>query len=107
MADHAGVALEIDHDKVPFVSGARKYADMGTFAGGLFDNRSYFGPHVTFNETIDEAGRMMLFDPQTSGGLLLGVPEEQLEAFLKRATEEGQPVWEIGKVMEGKGIRVK
>ena len=107
MAEHAGVALEIDHDKIPFVSGARKYAELGAFAGGLFDNLSYFGPQVQFNEALDKPARLMLFDPQTSGGLLLGVPEEQLEAFTKRASETGQPVWTIGKVVEGKGIRVK
>ena len=80
---------------------------MGAFAGGLFDNRSYFGPRVQFDEALDEPAQMMLFDPQTSGGLLLGVPDEQLEAFAKRAEEAGQPVWTIGKVREGKGIRVK
>lgn len=107
MADNSGVALEIDHDQVPFVSGARKYAELGSFAGGLFDNQSYFGSQVQFNEGIDESARMMLFDPQTSGGLLLGVPEERMEAFTKRAGEAGQPVWRIGKAMTGKGIRVK
>jgi selenide,water dikinase len=107
MADNSGVALEIDHDQVPFVSGARKYAELGSFAGGLFDNQSYFGSQVQFNEAIDEPGRMMLFDPQTSGGLLLGVPEDILEAFTKHADEIGQPVWRIGKVRKGKGIRVK
>ncbi len=107
MADNSGVALEIDHDQVPFVSGARKYAELGSFAGGLFDNQSYFGSRVQFSESIDIPARMMLFDPQTSGGLLLGVPEERLTAFTKRADEAGQPVWKIGKVMEGKGIRVK
>jgi len=107
MAEGAGLALEIDYSKIPFVSGARKYAGLGTFAGGLFDNRSYFGPRVQFDEGIDEPARMMLFDPQTSGGLLLGVPEDQLEAFAKRADEMGQPVWPIGKVEAGKGIRVK
>ncbi len=107
MAEHAGVALEIDHDKVPFVGGARKYAEMGAFAGGLFDNLSYFGPRVEFNEALDEPAQLMLFDPQTSGGLLLGVPEDKLEAFTKRAAEVRQPAWIIGKVKEGKGIRVK
>ena len=107
MAEGADVALEINYGKVPFVSGARKYAELGTFAGGLFDNQSYFGPRVQFNETFDEPARLMLFDPQTSGGLLLGVPDEQLEAFTKRADELRQPVWTIGKVKEGKGIRVK
>ena len=107
MAGGAGLALEIDYSEVPFVSGARKYAELGTFAGGLFDNRSYFGPRVQFDEGIDELARMMLFDPQTSGGLLLGVPEGQLDAFTKRADELGQPVWPLGEVKIGKGIRVK
>jgi selenide,water dikinase len=107
MAESASLALEIDHSLVPFVSGARKYAELGTFAGGLFDNRSYFGPRVQFNETIDEPAQMMLFDPQTSGGLLLGVPESQFDVFKVRASELGQPVWPIGKVIAGMGIRVK
>jgi selenide,water dikinase len=107
MAEGADVALEINYGKVPFVSGARKYAELGAFAGGLFDNQSYFGPRVQFDEAFDEPARLTLFDPQTSGGLLLGVPDEQLEAFTKRADELGQPVWTIGKVKEGKGIRVK
>jgi selenide,water dikinase len=107
MAEGAGLALEIDHNEVPFVSSARKYAGLGTFAGGLFDNRSYFGPRVQFDEGIDEPSQMMLFDPQTSGGLLLGVPEGQLEIFKIRANELGQSVWPIGKVKAGRGIRVK
>ena len=50
---------------------------------------------------------MLLFDPQTSGGLLLGVPQEKLDAFMKRAKELDQPLWVIGKVKQGRGIQVK
>ncbi|MBI1854557.1 MAG: selenide, water dikinase SelD, partial [Chloroflexi bacterium] len=60
-----------------------------------------------FDETIDEQSQMLLFDPQTSGGLLLGVPREKLDSFQARAKELNQPVWVIGEVKEGKGIRVK
>ena len=49
---------------------------------------------------------MLLFDPQTSGGLLLAVPNPKLEAFLKRAREMDQPAWEIGVAVEGEGIDV-
>ncbi len=107
MAEAAGVALEIEYGKIPFVSCARKYAEKGAFAGGLFDNRSFFGARVEFVKKLEEPAEMLLFDPQTSGGLLLGVPREKLDAFTKRANELDQPVWIIGEVKAGKGIRVK
>jgi len=107
MAEAAGVRLEIDYEKLPFLNSARKYAGMGAFAGGLLDNRSYFGPRVEFNDKMDEPAQMMLFDPQTSGGLLLGLQSDRMEAFNRRAQELKQPFWIIGEVKEGNGIRVK
>ena len=58
---------------------------LWTFPGGASDNRLYFGPHVRFAPGIDEAAQMLLFDPQTSGGLLLAVPPAKLKALLARA----------------------
>jgi len=107
MANAAKVGLEIEFKRVPFVSCARKYAEKGAFAGGLFDNQSYFSKHVQFDEALDEKSQMLLYDPQTSGGLLLGVPQDKVEAFLKRAKELDQSAWLIGKVKEGREIQVK
>jgi len=107
MSQASGVALHFDYAQIPFVSGARKYAEMWAFPGGASDNRVYFGPHVTFDPSIDEAGQMLLFDPQTSGGLLLGVPQEKLAAFQDRARELDQPAWVIGEVRPGSGIEVR
>jgi selenide, water dikinase len=104
MANASGVSLQIEYEKIPLVSCAHKYAEMGAFAGGAFDNLSYFGASVKFARELDEASQMLLFDPQTSGGLLLGVPQEKLSAFLKRAEEIEQPAWVIGMVRQGKGI---
>jgi selenide,water dikinase len=106
MAEASGVALYFDYAQIPFVSGARKYAEIWTFPGGASDNRAHFGSHINFDPSIDEAGQMLLFDPQTSGGLLLGVPQEKLNAFLIRAKELDQPLWVIGEVGQGKGIKV-
>ena len=107
MARASGVSLQLKYGKIPFVSCARKYADLGAFPGGAFDNRAYFGADVKFAKELDEPSEMLLFDPQTSGGLLLGVPQEKLSAFQKRADELNQPVWVIGEVNSGKGIVVK
>ncbi len=107
MAQASGVRLDLNYQSLPFLESARKYARRGAFAGGLTDNRSYFGRHVQLPEVLDEPSEMMLFDPQTSGGLLLGVPAAKLEAFTQRALELEQPIWVIGDVKEGNGIRVQ
>jgi len=104
MADASGLSLHLEYDKIPFVSCARKYAEMGAFPGGAFDNRGYSSASVQLIKGLDEPAEMLLYDPQTSGGLLLGVPQEKLSVFLARAQEIQQPVWIIGKVHEGKGI---
>jgi selenide,water dikinase len=91
---------------MPFIRGARRYALEWIFPGGSYDNRRYFGPLVRFDPGIDEASQMLLFDAQTSGGLLLAVPPEKLAALLDRAAEVGLLLWEIGEVTEGNGIEV-
>ncbi len=106
MAEASGVSLQLEYEKIPLMSCARKYAEMGAFAGGAFDNRSYYRSSVVFKKELDEPAEMLLFDPQTSGGLLLGVPQDKLSSFLKRAEEIGQPAWVIGTAKDGKGIEL-
>jgi selenide,water dikinase len=106
MADASKVSLFIENSKLPLLSGANGYAQKGIFPGGAFDNLKHYGGKVRFDPALGEPAQMLLFDPQTSGGLLLGVPQEKLAAFMKRAEELSQPVWEIGEVRKGKGIEV-
>jgi len=106
MADASSVALNFELANIPFISCARKYAEKGCFAGGAFDNKMHFDSKVKFEDSIDEPNQMLLFDPQTSGGLLLGVPQVKLDAFITRAKELGQPVWVIGEARQGSGIQV-
>jgi selenide,water dikinase len=106
MADASGVSLKLELAKIPFISGARKYAEKGAFAGGAFDNKKHFQSKVKFANSIDESSQMLLFDPQTSGGLLLGVSREKLDSLLVSAKDLNQPVWVIGEVRSGSGIQV-
>lgn len=106
MTQASKVKFQLHFDKIPFISGARRYAEQFIFPGGASDNRLYFGFAVHFDPRLDEASQMLLFDPQTSGGLLLSVPADKLEAMLERARQLDLPLWVIGEVLEGEGIEV-
>ena len=106
LAQASGVGLRLFYETIPFITGARVYADQWTFPGGSSDNLSFFGPHVRFAAGVDEASQMLLFDAQTSGGLLLAVPPEKLNDFLTRADEIDQPVWMVGEAVDGDHIHV-
>jgi selenide,water dikinase len=106
MADASAVQLTFTFSHLPFVSCARKYAEKWTFPGGASDNQLYFGRNVRFAPEIDEASRMLLFDPQTSGGLLFALPANRRADLEILASELGQSYWVIGEVTEGRGIDV-
>ena len=107
MAEASGVSLQFNFAEIPFISGARKYAEQGIFPGGAFDNKKHFESSVEFGVSIDEPGQMLLFDPQTSGGLLLAVPREKVDSLLARAHEMQQSIWVVGDVAEGEGIKIR
>lgn len=106
MALASGLAFNIQFDQVPFLPEALPYAQQNIFPGGANDNREFYNPRITFDRALEDWQKMMLFDPQTSGGLLMAVPTEKLDAFLVRALEMQQPAWVIGKVAEGQGVHV-
>jgi selenide,water dikinase len=106
MAEASGVRVHFEYHKIPFISGARGYAEQFIFPGGAYDNRLYYGSNVHFDPALDEPSQMLLFDPQTSGGLLLAVPADKLDQLRSRATQLDQPIWVIGEVTPGKGIEV-
>jgi len=106
MASASGVGLRFEFHKIPFLKNARRYAEAGVFPGGAHDNHSYFGSHVTFAPGLDDASQMMLYDPQTSGGLLLSVAPEKLEPLIDRAAVLEQPIWMVGEVTGPGGIEV-
>jgi len=107
MAEGAGLGLQIRFEDIPLLSCAKKHAEAWRFPGGAADNKLYYSHHIQFDPGIPEAYEMLLYDPQTSGGLLLGVPEGQIEEFLKEAGARDCPAWVIGEVTSGDKIFVK
>jgi selenide,water dikinase len=106
MAHASGVGLSFNFGKIPILKGAQKYAQAWIFPGGSHDNKAFFGPHVSFAPQIDAPSQMLLFDAQTSGGLLLSVPPGKLEPMLTRAKELGAELWVVGEVIAGDSIDI-
>ena len=104
MIRNGDVAIHYNFDQIPFLDNYERYMEMGLFPAGAEENYQFYKHNVTFDQTIDENHQIMLFDPQTSGGLLLGVDTNQIDGFMKKAKEIDQAAWIIGEVQEGKGI---
>jgi selenide, water dikinase len=108
LARNSGVALRIVLERVPLLTGALEYARKNVFPGGLDRNRDYLlsTAAVRLAPQLEEAHARLLFDPQTSGGLLFALPEQAAAALRERFAVAGEPIWEIGRVEEGAGIDV-
>ncbi|EGO65722.1 selenide, water dikinase [Acetonema longum DSM 6540] len=90
MATASQVTVRIHSQAVPLFPQAREAAHMGLVPGGAYANRTYFGQRgVTVQPGVPEAVADLLFDPQTSGGLLLAVPAEQAESLVKALLQQG------------------
>jgi selenide,water dikinase len=86
LARESGVTLEIHAREVPLLPGARALA-LAHQAGGLKANRLAFELLVEYQGDLDEARRALLYDPQTSGGLLLLLPEPEAAPFVREVRE--------------------
>ena len=113
MAVASGVCLEIEADAVPLMPGARDYAEADLLPGGADRNQAYLEladdsgePRVTTAAGAAPAVVGLLFDPQTSGGLLFSAPESVAQGVQDAFATAGQPVWRIGRATAGRGVRV-
>jgi selenide,water dikinase len=77
LARGSGLELLIEAEKVPLLAGARALAEKGCLPGGAFRNLTYVEADTHFAEHLPYALKMLLLDPQTSGGLLMCVPADR------------------------------
>ena len=106
MAQKSRVRLRIYIERLPLLEGAVAYAEQQIFPGGTCSNQRMYEVAVDFAPQISEAMRMLLFTPETSGGLLVALPAEQLSRLEERFRAMGEPYWVIGEVVAGEGIQV-
>ncbi len=99
MAHLGHVGIRLAAGRLPWLPGARAYAEGGAFPGGTHRNFDYYHPWVKFDPALDAVLRNMLWTPETSGGLLIALPEEALPGFLNRHPEGRH----VGEIVDGDG----
>ena len=98
MVSRSEVAVTLDSKAVPFLPGALECSRMGVHTGGEGRNRDWAGPHVRFADGVDPDVAALLFDPQTSGGLLLAASPRKSRVLEAAFARDGVPLWRIGRV---------
>lgn len=93
------VSLEINYQSVPLLPGALDAVRAGMIPGGLNNNRDFIGDCVAFAANIPEENRVLLFDPQTAGGLLVAVAPNFLELAVELLHAQGVTAARIGRVI--------
>ncbi len=106
MADASGVAFQIELKQLPVLDGALDLARQGQTPGGTARNRDYLHDKVFLPKELSDEWEALLFDPQTSGGLLLPVPAAKLDALVHELDARSVAHWQIGQVVAGQGIHV-
>lgn len=100
MAVGSGISLEIDHGAIEYLPGAVQASRDGFHSGGLRNNREFIGECVAFRVGVQEEFRNLLFDPQTSGGLLVALDAEQADAAVNALAAREVSARRIGRVLE-------
>jgi selenide,water dikinase len=98
MAEASGVTLKLYKDKIPYIKEAKEYAEMGLVPAGAYNNRKYIQDKFEFKNT-PEWMKDILFDPQTSGGLLITCSKTESIKIMEELSELELPSAIIGEVI--------
>lgn len=100
IASASDVSIEIDSKEIPLIYDVMNLADEGFFAGGAYTNYEYLKNHVAFSKQLSENTKLLLCDPQTSGGIAMFVSKNKLKQVQMSLKESGLPYDVIGYVSE-------
>lgn len=84
MASGSGKSIELYTTKIPILNGALEYASLGIIPEGMYNNLEYLSDKFIYKNEIPQNMKDILLDPQTSGGLLISLPEKDAKEFISR-----------------------
>ena len=108
MIEGTDLVFVLDSTAMPLLPGLLGYAEAGFLPGGLHRNREYREPMVEYSARVPVPVRDALFDPQTSGGLMIAVPEKESERLVNAMRDAGvASATIVGIVERGKTAKVR
>ncbi|MGH7914842.1 MAG: selenide, water dikinase SelD, partial [Candidatus Binataceae bacterium] len=108
MADNSGVTLRIEESDLPLLPGALDCCREGMIPGGARRNREFYGARVKISDEVAPEMAEIFFDPQTSGGLLIALPEHHALALLSELQAGGNlEAAVIGRAVEQSGFAIE
>jgi selenide,water dikinase len=107
LATASSVLAEIEAAALPVYPRTREMADLGLIPAGSYNNRDYYRSQVLESASLQPQVLDLLADPQTSGGLLLAVPEARHRALLAALQKRGAGGWTIGRILASPAGRLR
>ena len=83
MTEGNDMSVILDSNSIPILDGALEYASEGLIPGGLYRNKNYAGSNCAVSKNVNQERADIMFDPQTSGGLLISLPKNEAELMVK------------------------
>ncbi len=103
MAKDTKLDMVIVHGKVPVMHRVKDIVASGIAPKGAHNNLEFFSRRATFSQNLSKGEKLIIADPQTSGGLLIALSRKSLNKFDRIAKKGKMPYWIIGEVVKGKG----
>lgn len=108
MVSASDVGAEINYDSVPLITGTWELADDLIIPAGTYRNHEYLSDSIIWGDGVEYEHQMILCDAQTSGGLLMTVPEERSVEFIKSLKEAGTlAAAYIGKIIKADDCKIR
>lgn len=100
MADGSGVTIELEYNALPLLPNVIEYANQGAVTGGANANQEYLADKISLPKGMDRPETDILYDAQTSGGLLIAIPADKAEAFEEAGRTRSVEFYRIGRVLD-------
>jgi selenide,water dikinase len=103
----SGKSIRVFSDHVPVIPEALKFAAMGFIPAGAYKNKEFRESMIDFSHAVTRSVQDVLFDPQTSGGLLIGIGRDRADALVKTLRDKGiSDTAEIGEVVKDEKVKI-